>query len=400
MRNVTLKWNTTVNLAQGGIQKLKRSFRRLAFTLVELLVVIAIIGILIALLLPAVQAAREAARRMQCTNNLKQISLGLHNYHDTNGTFPSFAFGFGAIDNDINFHVSLFPFCEQAALWSSWSTDKPGGTSGGIPASWRDYFAATIGYMNCPSAPYARNSIYGVNAGWTRTSYMASFGDAMTKTKTYWGRKVGDVTYTSLSQEVNNRGFFASNSYWSGKSAYRTFSALTDGTSNTIAFAERNPGQGPVDDLPKDIKSSLAASVATHTDGSIKPASCALQVSSTDHTLFTNAAVAYGVSGLTYAAGYPSISGFQTILPPNSPSCADGTSYYEGVVLISASSSHSGGVNVALADGSVRFVSDTINAVTSGMNNYTDGGEVTSGKSPYGVWGALGSINGGETTAL
>ena len=93
--------------------------KKTGFTLVELLVVIAIIGILIALLLPAVQAAREAARRMQCTNNLKQIGLGLHNYHDTNSAFPP---ALGGTDNIINtagnwynwhilsFQVALLPF--------------------------------------------------------------------------------------------------------------------------------------------------------------------------------------------------------------------------------------------------------------------------------------------------
>ncbi|MDI9444260.1 MAG: DUF1559 domain-containing protein [Planctomycetota bacterium] len=82
------------------------------FTLVELLVGIAIIGILIALLLPAVQAAREAARRSQCANNLKQLSLGLHNYHDTHQTFPPP----GISSNDMSWHVVLLPFIEQTAL--------------------------------------------------------------------------------------------------------------------------------------------------------------------------------------------------------------------------------------------------------------------------------------------
>jgi len=91
---------------------------KLGFTLVELLVVIAIIGILIALLLPAVQAAREAARRMQCTNNLKQIALALHNYHDARRSFPAVA-GDGGVNNAIPVWVSIFvrllPYIEQTA---------------------------------------------------------------------------------------------------------------------------------------------------------------------------------------------------------------------------------------------------------------------------------------------
>ena len=106
---------------------LRRSRRapRPAFTLVELLVVIAIIGILIALLLPAVQAAREAARRAQCSNNLKQIGLGLHNYHDVNRTFP---FAFMVDDTTLNVQVwgtRILPYIEQNALYQNYHNTVP-----------------------------------------------------------------------------------------------------------------------------------------------------------------------------------------------------------------------------------------------------------------------------------
>jgi len=103
------------------------SFKRRAFTLVELLVVIAIIGILIALLLPAVQAAREAARRSQCTNNLKQIGLALHNYHDVQRSFPLGAYtGVGPVYGHLsgtNWRTEILPYLEQGALYSKLTFD-------------------------------------------------------------------------------------------------------------------------------------------------------------------------------------------------------------------------------------------------------------------------------------
>jgi len=107
--------------------------RRQGFTLVELLVVIAIIGILVALLLPAIQAAREAARRSECTNNLKQLGLALHNYHDTHRTFPYRQGGPGSSGNRLSGMVGLLPFMEQATLFDQIET---GDSSGYVPRPW------------------------------------------------------------------------------------------------------------------------------------------------------------------------------------------------------------------------------------------------------------------------
>jgi prepilin-type N-terminal cleavage/methylation domain-containing protein len=135
---------------------------RRGFTLVELLVVIAIIGILVALLLPAVQAAREAARRMSCSNNLKQISLGLHNYHDTYKTFPPDAIWYGnpkgtqAASGDqrhFTWITLLLPFIEQAPLHDAIDFRLPGlnqlvsaGSGGPVPLQ-----SVQLEVVTCPS---------------------------------------------------------------------------------------------------------------------------------------------------------------------------------------------------------------------------------------------------------
>ena len=112
-----MKIYQNVKMGRGGLR---------AFTLVELLAVIAIIGILIALLLTAVQAAREAARRMTCSNNMKQVSLALHTYHDASKGFPAFT-GWGGIQNGgiSSFNIALLPYCEQTACYETWVSVQP-----------------------------------------------------------------------------------------------------------------------------------------------------------------------------------------------------------------------------------------------------------------------------------
>src|ERR1700683_2777381 len=95
---------------------------RRVFTLIDLLVVIAIIAILIGLLLPAVQKVREAAARAKCQNNLKQIALGLHNYHDSHGTFPKCSAQQGVNLPNVGWHVFILPYIEQPALYSQIDT--------------------------------------------------------------------------------------------------------------------------------------------------------------------------------------------------------------------------------------------------------------------------------------
>ncbi|MDO5581817.1 MAG: DUF1559 domain-containing protein [Planctomycetia bacterium] len=173
--------------------------KKKGFTLVELLVVIAIIGILIGLLLPAVQAAREAARRMQCTNNLKQLGIGLHNYHDVHSCFPPTRIGNNrngsGSDQDYvvaTFFVSLLPFCEQQARWDLYAS---GTTSAGVTTCiwghttvggeylWR----GSIPYLACPSDPLSSEPSFFSSS--IRSSYLGCVGD------TYHNLWLSDTNY-------------------------------------------------------------------------------------------------------------------------------------------------------------------------------------------------------------
>ncbi len=361
---------------------------RQGFTLVELLVVIAIIGILIGLLLPAVQAAREAARRMQCTNNLKQIGLALHNYHDTNGVFPPNCTGGGHEDHPspwgaVSFYVALYPFMEQNALYNEVVADGEDG--------WADIWQCNqtkyqnlIPMMGCPSDAYAQQKSW-LNGG---------------QAGSYCGSR-GDTSANLQENAINERGFFkgglgARKGAWGwGRGVQcRPFSAIIDGTSNTIAISETCvSGQGN--------SMRVKGGMVIYSAGS--PNSCLAMVDANDRSAFTGNQSNYNGRGSLHTDGRPGTLIFTTVLPPNSPSCvtSEGVSNpgYAQHGYLSASSYHSGGVNGLYADGSVHFISDTVdcgNKLSSTDYLNTD----PNGKSPFGVWGALGSIGGGESVSM
>lgn len=231
-----------------GVQRM----RRRAFTLVELLVVIAIIGVLIALLLPAVQAAREAARRSQCSNNLKQIGLALHNYHDTHKVFPPALLNSGRMCNAANYGVGpanlnttgwamMAPYFEQSALYQGYDFRFVSTPSQGF-ASWcpntlpptdngdrnYPYVSVRLPLLECPSADtvgqrntYApgQATFYSMRDAW-RTNYLFSTG-VFTDYSAPFDRYMADV----------RQGF-------TGNQRGARLAEIRDGTSNSFAVGE------------------------------------------------------------------------------------------------------------------------------------------------------------------
>jgi prepilin-type N-terminal cleavage/methylation domain-containing protein len=211
---------------------LEGSRLRRAFTLVELLVVIAIIGALVALLLPAVQSAREAARRMKCQNHLKQIGLGLHNYHDVHGGLPpgGMATASTASANDgMGFHVFLLPYVEQDALFKQFDGTKPYNA-----APNRVLGATRVSLYMCPSAINLYTENAGENAatgekGWT-THYHGNMGPNDLATNRY-------EVIASTNGGQARQGVL-------GRDTKIRLAEITDGTSNTFMVGETSWTRG------------------------------------------------------------------------------------------------------------------------------------------------------------
>lgn len=359
----------------------KRVQRRAAFTLVELLVVIAIIGILVGLLLPAVQAAREAARRMQCSNNFKQLGLALHNYHDVNNKFPPRIGGDAfSINYSPNGIVRLLPFIEQTALFNQISTPQTiGGTvypAFNVAPYDTNYtpWSAKISAFLCPSDGEA-----GGSSAIGRCSYHFSNGDYAG----WWG-------------EPTTRGpfeiwaLYPDWSTWYSRSV-KGFGGITDGTSNTLALSERGiPGSGTANSITTAVATNQSAVFG---GGALNSPVTCLATRGSGNRYATGVATGNWAQG-SFSFGWQGRNAeISTILPPNAPSCAI---YAEdwNAVMFSATSYHTGGVNTVFMDGSVHFISNSIHTGNLALP------WVASGQSPYGVWGGLGSVSGGEVVPL
>src|SRR4051812_17774420 len=304
--------------------------RRPGFTLIELLVVIAIIAILIGLLLPAVQKIREAANRMKCSNNLKQVGLALHNYHDTNGYFPAgepMGFYSGSWYSDVaprDFDRScwigpILSYIEQNAMAAQYDTfvqTLPNYTC------FASFATSKVSVLFCPSDPNSPK-ISTLGQG-LHTNYVTCYGS-------------GYATPSADPRGLNLNGMF----YGITKTR---IADVTDGTTSTVMVSEllQSPDTGT-----HDIRGRIWNSIHAGT-------------------------------------------GFSTLYPPNSTVGDNPMGYCVAIpgapcgsqsttnAFVLARSRHAGGVNACLADGSVRFVRNTIAQATWQAMGTRNGGEVVS----------------------
>ena len=368
---------------------MRRNLNRPAFTLVELLVVIAIIGILVGLLLPAVQAAREAARRMQCSNNLKQLSLAEHNHADAYKKFSpashdprwKSALNSGQAWERLSYLTTLLPFIEQNPLYNQ---IQPYALAGGRPWT-RDTRSGNIQSPYVQNVPAFRCPSDGVQI---------NPGDAK---PTNYSCNRGDIYLNSGDWEW--RGVF-SNGEW----GQADFGKMKDGTSNTIMLAEVVIGRQNGVPLQDTILEGTARNSIGPVGGAFTPSLCLAQRGPNGTLIGPSLQNSWGDTGWgkgrRWGDSLNAFTGFFTILPPNGPTCSNGNA--ESNAMPTTSSYHTGGVNAALCDGSVRFISENIDTGDLSITFPQPPGNTRTYQGPsfWGVWGALGSMNGKEPSKL
>ncbi|MDP7020210.1 MAG: DUF1559 domain-containing protein [Pirellulaceae bacterium] len=348
--------------------------RRRGFTLVELLVVIAIIGILVALLLPAVNAAREAARRMQCTNNLKNIVLAMHTYFDTHKKLPisqTWNNRYGWSRETFSDKVAMMPYLERNNEY------ERAYTSNNVRAQPYDEWQRTnnvqelglrLPVFNCPSNP---NELF---SGHGNHTYSINQGTCHVPPHRL------PPSPTRIAGEGRHNGVAASR--WAGvgtendwrNNPAMTFAKITDGTSATAAYSEfviANPDYNQPSTDPKIIRQQL---YNWHGGGS-----------STDEARRLCLAVGSlsgrnDWRGRSWSWAFINVGAYyQHTMLPNEKSCFSYQGDWFGSSSQGANSEHPGGVNVGLADGSIRFVQENVEDL---------------------IWWALGTRNGNENRPL
>jgi len=320
---------------------------RTAFTLIELLVVIAIIAVLIGLLVPAVQKVREAANRMSCTNNLKQIGMSLHGFHDAQGTIPANLRPATNSTVRVRWATYILPYIEQANLWKNYNLTVNWSDPLNLPVT-----STRIKTYECPSSPSSQKQ------------------DGAPDTTPAWSNIVANTDYAGIygvHPFLATAGLVDIAGVTRGaisKTQGLRFADFLDGTSNTL-FVTESAGRP---DIFRNGKLASAASTTARVNGGgwCRPASEIAFLLGTDATgtiptsaTSTSVTAINATNGLDYiAAGGPTSTFFGT----------DGTSQLY--------SFHTGGVNATLVDGSVRFISASTNIRTLGRLVTRDGGEV------------------------
>ena len=345
----------------------RRAGRKSAFTLIELLVVIAIIGILIALLLPAVQDAREVARRMRCTNNLKQLSLAVHNYHDHHEIFPpGMQYPAGEpVRTSPNFGpnwvILVLPFLEQQGLYDRFDRTKAISHLLNLPAR-----SSEMSVMLCPTDVGSEGRFdgtrYGEGPSWARGNYAANAGSGYLLEGNRW-----DATWGPASpgwKDLRLRGIM-------GPNASIRIADITDGTSNTLLLGEVRVGVNRYD---------RRGTWAMGTAG----ASCLFAFGFHQDAMCPNACNPNSddILGCCYLEGTdPGIDQLQA----ECMTCHCGSNNAQATVR----SKHLNGAFTAFADGSVHFISDYINcsggsaAIWSRLIASADGLPISAGKVTY-----------------
>ena len=355
------------------------NYRRLGLTLIEVLVVVAIIGILAGLLLPATRGAREAARRMTCSNNFKQVGIAIHNYHSAFKQLPAAIGGSGTFypsarlettDNGgrLSGLVAIVPFVEAQSLWaeisSPHSKNRVAFPAMGPAVSNPNYepWQRGMATYRCPSDPGTKDTF-------ALTNYTFCIGDS--------GRDI------HVADDRPQRGMF-------GSQRVLRFRDITDGLPNTIAMGEITTD---LNDRGIQGQYAIGQTVSVLDSPVVTGAKVDLQRPSffRSEVLLSE----FGRGG-NWADGTAGVSLIQTILPPNRISAAiDDGNADDGIY--SVASRHQGGAHVLMADGAVVFISDSIEAGDPSRPVPTTTINVPDSETPYGVWGSLGTRAGQET---
>jgi prepilin-type N-terminal cleavage/methylation domain-containing protein/prepilin-type processing-associated H-X9-DG protein len=301
----------------------RNAMRRSAFTLIELLVVIAIIAILIALLVPAVQKVRESASRATCLNNLKQIGLGCHNYHDTKKAFPP-----GSNPSGFTVIALLLPYIEQTGVYQQINFNVSATNAANAAAT-----AITIPLLWCPS-----DGIQGAPAGQGGNNYFANYGTNVNFFQPHIGSTIGQ----------NANGVFGLRDTKGVR-----ITDIKDGSSNTACFSELQKGDfNNALYSPQDWLNATSLGTPTTVDQAM------------------NYCQSLNVTNLTYQwlSGGPEWlndnhngTAYLHCNTPNTNNCG-----FPGnlTFCVNANSNHTGGVNLLLCDGSVHFVDNSITLAT------------------------------------